>query len=96
MLDNFPEKREIMEGLITFPGDYVFKIIGQNDKLDIEKIRKEIEIIVRTDLSGNIKKKESSKKKYSSYSISVYLEDYEQLKNIYKLLKSQESVIYYL
>ena len=86
-----------LKDLINFPVDYEFKIIGKSDKLDIEYIAGQIEFIIKRNLPGEgIRKRESSKKTYISYSVKVYLEEYNELEKIYEFLKSQETISYYL
>ncbi len=86
-----------LKDLVKFPIDYEFKIIGKADILDIDYIAKELQLIINRDLSREgIKKRESSKKTYISYSVKIYLEEYNELEKIYAFLKSQESISYYL
>ena len=90
-------KKSNLKDLINFPVDYEFKIIGKSDILNIEYIAGQIEIIINRILSRkDIRKRESTKKTYSSYSVKVYLEEYNELEKIYEFLKSQKSISYYL
>jgi len=89
--------RETMKNLLALPADYEFKIMGQTDLLDILEVVKKIQEIVKNKIKeDDIRKKESSKKKYTSYTVKVYLRNYEELEKIYGLLKAHKSVIYYL
>jgi putative lipoic acid-binding regulatory protein len=95
-MDNI-NKNSTFKDLINFPVDYEFKIIGKSDRLDIEYIAGQIEEIIKRNLSREgIRKRESTKKTYSSYSVKVYLEEYNELEKIYEFLKSQETISYYL
>lgn len=86
-----------LKDLVKFPVDYEFKIIGKSDKLDIEYIAGQIELITSRNFSREgIRKRESTKKTYSSYSVKIYLEEYNELQHIYEFFKSQESISYYL
>jgi putative lipoic acid-binding regulatory protein len=89
--------KEPMEELMKFPTDYEFKIMGKSDELRIEEIVKEIELIIENIIpDGSVRNRESSGKKYTSYSVKVYLEEYGHLKRIYEVLKGNKSIKYYL
>lgn len=89
--------KKTLKDFLDFPTEYEFKIMGKTENLVITEIVKKIEDIIKKHINEeNIRKKESSAGKYTSYSVKVSLDTYEQLEEIYKTLKAQKEVIYYL
>ena len=88
---------DTMKQLLNLPADYEFKIMGKTDALDISELVSQMEVLLKEKIGKDrVRKRESSKKKYTSYTVKVYLKTYEELQEIYKLLKANKAVMYYL
>jgi len=84
--------KQNMEEMIDFPVLYTFKAMGEKSKQfesDIESlfVMKEIDSII---------KKESSKGTYLSISVTVEIEDINELESYYKKIKSVKGLKYHL
>ena len=87
---------EKVKKAINFPTYYLFKIMGKKDEFNIECMKREIEEITKKNiLSENITMTLSREKKYVSYTIKAYVENFEDLQKIYRLIKSDKDVLYY-
>ena len=88
-------KKQSLEDMLEFPVDHGFKIIGLSDKLIIESVVKKIEKITGKPVNqGLITQNKSSKGKYSSYTVRVFVETAELLKDIYKMLEEDKTIAY--
>lgn len=89
------EKIDIKK-ILKFPCCYLFKIAGKGD-FNIEKIILKIEESLKKKIPrSSLKMKISSGGKYASYTLNTTLENFEELEKIYKILKNDSSVIFYL
>jgi len=84
--------KQNMEEMIDFPVLYTFKAMGEKSKQfesDIESlfVMKEIDSII---------KKESSKGTYLSISVTVEIENINELESYYKKIKSVKGLKYHL
>ncbi len=90
-------KKQSLDDLIDFPTDYSIKFMGLSDKIVLENVLKKIEeIISKTIEDDAVKVRQSSKGKYTSYTVKVYLENADILKRLYAMLKEDETIAYTL
>ncbi|QDE68271.1 MULTISPECIES: YbeD family protein [Myxococcus] len=83
--------------LIEFPSVYTFKVMGAQGAGFVDHVRELFKRLLGTELSpDSIHEQPSSKGKYVSLSVSVYLLSEEQRRAIYDGLHKDERVIYYL
>ncbi|NOJ82567.1 HP0495 family protein [Myxococcus xanthus] len=83
--------------LIEYPSVYTFKVMGTQGAGFVEHVRELFKRFLGTELSpDSIHEQPSSKGKYVSLSVSVYLLSEEQRRAIYDGLHKDERVIYYL
>lgn len=88
-------KKQGLEDLIDFPTDFSLKFMGLTETIILENVLKKIEEISKQNIAKeNIKIKQSSKGKYTSYTVKLYLKDSETLKSLYKMLKEDKSIAY--
>jgi putative lipoic acid-binding regulatory protein len=90
-------KKQSLDDLIDFPTDYSIKFMGLSEKIVLEDILKKIKDIVGQEVAKeSVKIRQSSKGKYTSYTVKVYLKDADMLKSLYSMLKCDETVAYTL
>jgi uncharacterized protein len=83
--------------LIEYPTDYTFKVMGRQEHGFKEYVRLLFKRLMGTEISpDSISEQPSSKGKYVSVSVSVFLLSEDQRRNIYVQLKKEKRVIYYL
>ncbi|AKQ66886.1 putative lipoate regulatory protein YbeD [Myxococcus hansupus] len=83
--------------LIEYPSVYTFKVMGAKDAGFAEHVRELFKRLMGTDISpDSISEQPSSKGKYVSLSVSVYLLSEEHRRSIYDALHKDERVVYYL
>ena len=83
--------------LISYPTVYAFKVMGKQEHGFSEYIRQLFRRLMGTDISqDSIAQQPSSRGKYVSLTVSVYLLSEEQRKAIYEALHKDKRVVYYL
>lgn len=94
--DTPPEDGE-KKPLIEYPSVYTFKVMGLQGPGFPEHVRELFRKMMGTEISpDSIREQPSSKGKYVSLSVSVYLLSEEQRRSIYEHLKKDPRVVYYL
>lgn len=94
-----PEKKlpEPDKELITYPTVYAFKVMGRQEHGFSEYVRQVFRRLMGTDVSpDSITVQPSSRGKYVSVTVSVYLLSEEQRRSIYEHLHKDKRVVYYL
>jgi putative lipoic acid-binding regulatory protein len=92
-----PEEGEDKKPLIEYPAVYTFKVMGVQDAGFVEYVRTLFKRLMGTEISpDSIREQPSSKGKYVSVSVSVYLLSEEHRRSIYAQLHQEKRVIYYL
>lgn len=83
--------------LIEYPTVYTFKVMGLRAPDFVDHIRALFRAFMGTEISpDSIQEQTSSKGKYVSVSVSVYLLSEEHRRSIYVRLKEDPRVVYYL
>lgn len=83
--------------LIEYPTEYTFKVMGKQEHGFQEYVRLLFKRLMGTEISpDSIRAQPSSRGKYVSVSVSVYLLSEEQRRNIYTHLHKDRRVLYYL
>jgi uncharacterized protein len=83
--------------LIEYPTDYTFKVMGKQEHGFKEYVRQLFKRLMGTEISpDSISELPSSRGKYISVSVSVYLLSEEQRVAIYSTLHKEKRVLYYL
>ncbi|WP_426751586.1 HP0495 family protein [Myxococcus sp. Y35] len=83
--------------LIEYPTVYTFKVMGAQEAGFTEHVRELFKRLMGTEISpDSIREQPSSKGKYVSLSVSVYLLSEEHRRGIYDALHKDERVKYYL
>ncbi len=83
--------------LIEYPSVYTFKVMGAQDAGFVEHVRDLFKQHMGAELPPDaIQEQPSSKGKYVSLSVSVYLLSEEQRRGIYDALHKDARVVYYL
>ncbi|NTX08002.1 DUF493 domain-containing protein [Myxococcus sp. CA051A] len=94
--DTPPEDGE-KKPLIEYPAVYTFKVMGLQGPGFAEHVRDLFRKMMGSEISpDSIHEQPSSKGKYLSLSVSVYLLSEEQRRSIYEQLKKDPRVVYYL
>ncbi|QSQ27047.1 DUF493 domain-containing protein [Pyxidicoccus parkwayensis] len=92
-----PPAEEEKKPLIEYPTVYTFKVMGKQEAGFAEHVRALFRKQMGTEVSpDSIREQPSTKGKYISLSVSVYLLSEEQRRAIYKELHEDERVVYYL
>ncbi|MDY7230786.1 HP0495 family protein [Hyalangium rubrum] len=92
-----PAEGEEKKPLIEYPAVYTFKVMGLKDHDFPEYVRTLFKRLMGTEISpDSIREQPSSKGKYVSVSVSVYLLSEEHRRAIYAELHQDKRVIYYL
>lgn len=87
------EKKPVIE----YPTVYAFKVMGKQEHGFREYVRQLFKRLMGTDISpDSISEQPSSKGKYISLTVSVYLLSEEQRRTIYEALHKDRRVVYYL
>lgn len=95
--ENPPQADEEKKPLIEYPAVYTFKVMGKQSHGFSEYVRELFRKLMGTEISpDSIHEQPSSKGKYVSVSVSVYLLSEEHRRAIYAELHKDERVIYYL
>lgn len=83
--------------LIKYPTVYTFKVMGRQEHGFREYVRQLFKRLMGTEVSlDSISERSSSRNKYLSVSVSVYLLSEEQRRAIYLQLHKEKRVLYYL
>jgi uncharacterized protein len=83
--------------LIEYPTVYTFKVMGTQEHGFREYVRQLFKRLMATDVSpDSISEQPSSRGKYVSVNVSVYLLSEDQRKAIYEALHKEKRVLYYL
>ena len=83
--------------LIEYPTVYTFKVMGLQEHGFGEYVRQLFKRIMGTEISpDSISQQPSSRGKYLSVTVSVYLISEEQRRAIYEQLYKERRVLYYL
>lgn len=95
--DSKPPADEEKKPLIEYPAVYTFKVMGKQAHGFSDYVRELFRRLMGTEISpDSIHEQPSSKGKYVSVSVSVYLLSEEHRRAIYAELHKDERVIYYL
>jgi uncharacterized protein len=90
-------KEEEKKPLIEYPSIYTFKVMGLQEHGFPEYVRQLFKRLMGTEISpDSIREQPSSRGKYISVSVSVYLLSEEHRRAIYAQLHQEKRVIYYL
>ncbi len=102
MSDGIEPKPNIDDGeekkpLIEYPTVYVFKVMGKQEHGFREYVRALFRRLMGSEISpDSISEQPSSRGKYLSVSVSVFLLSEEQRRSIYAQLHKEKRVLYYL
>lgn len=94
-----PEKKlpEADKELISYPTVYAFKVMGRQEHGFAEYVRQVFRRLMGTEVSpDSITVQPSSRGKYVSVTVSVYLLSEDQRRSIYAHLHKDKRVLYYL
>ncbi len=92
-----PEGGEQNKPLIEYPAIYTFKVMGLQEHGFAEYVRTLFKRLMGTEISpDSIHEQPSSRGKYVSVSVSVYLLSEEHRRAIYAQLHQEKRVVYYL
>jgi uncharacterized protein len=91
------EGDEAKKPLIEYPTVYTFKVMGLQEHGFKEYVRTLFRRLMGSEVSpDSISEQPSSRGKYLSVSVSVYLLSEEQRRSIYTQLHKEKRVLYYL
>lgn len=83
--------------LIEYPTVYTFKVMGRQEHGFREYVRQLFKRMMGMEISlDSISEQPSSRGKYLSVSVSVYLLSEEQRRSIYEQIHKEKRVLYYL
>ncbi len=89
--------QEEKKPLIEYPTVYTFKVMGKQEPGFAEFVRGLFKRILGQEISpDSVSELPSSKGKYLSVSVSVYLLSEEQRRSVYAQLHKERRVLYYL
>jgi len=92
-----PGQAEDKKPLIEYPAIYTFKVMGLQEHGFKDYVLQLFRRLMGTEISpDSIHEQPSSKGKYVSVSVSVYLLSEEHRRSIYAQLHQEKRVIYYL
>jgi hypothetical protein len=92
-----PAEGEQKKPVIEYPTVYTFKVMGVQEHGFAEYVRTLFKRLMGTEISpDSLREQPSSKGKYVSVSVSVYLLSEEHRRSIYAQLHQEKRVIYYL
>ncbi|ADO71415.1 HP0495 family protein [Stigmatella aurantiaca] len=87
------EKKELIE----YPSVYTFKVMGVQEPGFAEYVRQLFSRLMGTEISpDSLSEQPSSKGKYVSVTVSVYLLSEEHRRAIYTQLHQEKRIVYYL
>ena len=91
------EAGEEKKPLISYPTVYTFKVMGRQEEGFAEYVRQLFRRLMAQEISpDSVREQPSSKGKYVSVSVSVYLLSEDQRRGIYEQLHKERRVLYYL
>ena len=82
-------REEILERLNdvhSFPGDYMFKVIGENSPAFVTRAVQACLVVLGPDANPDVSTRESSGKKHVSVTIEAVVDDAEMVLRIYDVL----------
>jgi uncharacterized protein len=83
--------------LIDYPTVYAFKVMGKQEHGFREYVRQLFRRLMGTEISNDsLSEQPSSRGKYLSVTVSVYLLSEEQRRTIYAQLHRERRILYYL
>ncbi|XXF75292.1 DUF493 domain-containing protein [Myxococcaceae bacterium GXIMD 01537] len=92
-----PGSPEENKPLVEYPTVYTFKVMGKQEEGFVEYVRSLFQRLMGKELAHDaVREQPSSKGRYVSLSVSVFLESEEHRRSIYAELHRDERVIYYL
>ncbi len=92
-----PAEGEQKKPVIEYPTVYTFKVMGVQEHGFAEYVRTLFKRLMGTEISpDSLREQPSSKGKYVSVSVSVYLLSEEHRRSRYAQLHQEKRVIYYL
>jgi len=92
-----PAEGEENKPVIEYPTVYTFKVMGVQEDGFVEYVRTLFKRLMGSEISqDSIREQPSSKGKYVSVSVSVYLLSEEHRRAIYAQLHQEKRVVYYL
>ena len=80
----------------SFPGNYVFKVIGANNDEFVSKIIQACINVLGPDSNPDVSLRESSGKKHVSVTVSVEVDDAETVLAVYDVLGNVEEIKFIL
>lgn len=93
------DRDEILERLNdvhSFPGSYVFKIIGDNTPEFVTRIVQAVINVLGPDSNPTVTTRESSKKNHVSVTITVVVDDAETVLRVYDMLGNLDDIKFIL
>jgi uncharacterized protein len=95
--DHKPEGTDEKKPLIDYPTVYAFKVMGKQEHGFKEYVRQLFKRLMGTEVSqDSISEQASSRGKYVSVTVSVYLLSEDQRRSIYESLHKERRILYYL
>ncbi len=93
---NRDEILERLNAVHSFPGSYVFKIIGENSAQFVSRIVQACLIVLGPTASPSVTTRESSGKRHVSVTVDAVVTDAEMVLRIYDILQDLEGVKFIL
>lgn len=91
------DEGEDKKPLIEYPTVYTFKVMGKQEHGFSEYVRQLFKRLLAQEISpDSLREQPSSRGKYVSVSVSVYLLSEEQRRAVYAQLHKERRVLYYL
>lgn len=81
---------------IPLPGKYLFKVIGNSSPEYLSKLTKLFESSLGPDRIKQISQRKSEKGKYIAYSITAFIEVFEEIEKVYMSLEKLDGTKFYL
>lgn len=95
-MSNREEILERLNDVHSFPGTYVFKVIGANNDEFVSKIVQACINVLGPDSNPDVSLRESSGKKHVSVTLSVMVPDAETVLRVYDVLGDVEEIKFIL
>ena len=90
------ELLERLKDVHSFPGDYVFKVIGTNSDEFVSQVVQTVINVVGKQAEPDVSTRESSGGKHLSVTLSVHMQDAETVLDVYASLKEMEEARFIL
>ena len=87
---------ERLKDVHAFPGEYTFKVIGENTPAFVSRIVQACVMVLGPDASPGISTRESSGGRHVSVTVDATVEDAEMVLRIYDILGEVEGVRFML